>query len=187
MTSKVLRCFAAILVTATLAWGQTVANVTSAAPFTLRGAAADPTKGVPSFPAVANDTIKAGSKDTVVAFPDGSTLTLTPNSEARVEVVNGRPVFRLLSGEAHYVLKTLTAVTLAEDTKTVTPTKLTGTLGGSKFRSGAAAGGAATAATVGFWTGTNTALVLGAAGAAAGLGVGLTQALNDGTPVSPSR
>ena len=151
--------------TLAVASAQQIATVTSTAPFTLRGASVNPTQGVPTFPIMAGDTIQAGNAPTVIAFPDGSMVTLDPNSQGRVEVINGRPVFRLTSGRAEYTLANLTAVGLAELNNTVTPTQLTGVLQIGNQRSGG-----------GFWTTPKvTVAALGAAGLAAGLGIGLTR------------
>jgi hypothetical protein len=162
------------ILTATITWAQTVATVTSTATFTLRGAQVNPAQGVPSFPVMPNDVIKAGSQPTSITFPDGSVIALAPNAEARIEVVDGKPLFRLISGEAQYKLKTLGAVILFNGNTAITPTQLSAVL-------------AATKVSAGFWTPLTTGLVLGATGAAAGLGVGLTQALQGGAPPSPSQ
>jgi hypothetical protein len=63
---------------AVVGWGQNqVATVTSYTPFTLRGAAI-PGQGVPMWPVLAGDTVKAGNALTNMTFPDGSVLTLDP-------------------------------------------------------------------------------------------------------------
>lgn len=162
-----------VLLTAALASAQQVATVTSSAPFTLRGAGVNPGQGVPTFPVMPSDAIKAGNALTIVTFRDGTAVTLDPGSEGSVEVVGGRPVFRLLSGRAEYRLQSLTALGLAQLDQPVTPTQTAGVLVITNRRSG------------GFWTPRNTTLVLGGAGGAAGLGVGLGR--GGGPPVSPAR
>lgn len=167
-------CFLGMFTLAGLS-AQQIATVTSTAPFTVRGASVNPTQGVPTFPVMAGDTIQAGNAPTVVAFPDGSVVTLDPNSQGRVEVINGRPVFRLTSGRATYTLTTLTSVGLSELNNAVTPAQLIGVLQIGNQQSGG-----------GFWTTPEvTIAALGAAGLAAGLGVGLTRGASGGPPVSP--
>lgn len=155
-----------------------VATVTSSAPFTLRGAGITPGQGVPMWPVLAGDDVKAGNTLTIVTFPDGSVITLAPGSEGKVDFVNGKPEFQLLSGTARYSLKSTTAVQLLEASQTVTPTGLLGTLtlGGNKQ------------AAAGFWTaGHIAAVVVVAAGTAAGLGFAVSDAVKGGSPVSPSQ
>jgi hypothetical protein len=151
-------------------------TVTSSAPFQLRGATVNPGQGVPSWPAMAGDSIKAGPALTIVTFTDGSVVTLEPDSAATLSLsANLTPVFGLSKGTANYSLKTLTAVKLVAGSSTVTPNALRGSfkVGHQQTKGG-------------FWTPTHTALVVGgvAAGTAAGLGVGAAN--SSGTPVSPS-
>ena len=156
------------------AWAQDqIATVTSSAPFILRGASVTPGQGVPTWPIMAGDTLKAGNAPTIVTFPDGSAITLASSTEAKIDSVGGMPVFQLLKGSAHYSLKSRGAVQLMAANQTVTPKGLAGVL-----RSGDHSG---------FWTSGHTAAVLLGAGAAAGLGVGISQATGGGAPVSPSR
>jgi|HubBroStandDraft_1064217.scaffolds.fasta_scaffold94505_2 hypothetical protein len=163
---------------AVVGWGQNqVATVTSSTPFTLRGAAVTPGQGVPMWPILAGDTVKAGSALTITTFPDGSVLTLDPESEARIEFANGKPVFQLLKGVARFSLKSISAVQLEAGNKIVTPKDLTGTL---------TLGGIRPAA-VGFWTVGTTVAVLVGAGAAAGAGIGISEAVRGGSSVSPSQ
>jgi hypothetical protein len=171
---KALYSLSIFLVIVATVWAQSqVATVTSTSPFTLRGAAITPGQGVPTYPVLAGDTIKAGNTVTILTFPDGSVVTLEPGAEAMIEVSpTGTPIVKLLSGSAQYSLKSTSAVQLIVANKTVTPKDLVGVL---------TTGGG------GFWTAGHTALVVVGAGAAAGLGVGISQATNGGTPVSPSR
>jgi hypothetical protein len=175
---------AALVLVAVAAKAQTqVATVTSSAPFTLRGAGITPGQGVPMWPVLAGDDIKAGSTLAIVTFPDGSVITLAPGSEGKVDFMNGKPVFQLVNGTARYSLKTTIAVQLMEASQTVTPTALLGTLtlNGNK----AAAAGLATG---GFWTAGHIAAVAAvAAGTAGGLGFAVSEAVKGGTPVSPSQ
>ena len=90
---------AALVLVAVAAKAQTqVATVTSSAPFTLRGAGITPGQGVPMWPVLAGDDIKAGSTLAIVTFPDGSVITLAPGSEGKVDFMNGKPVFQLVNG-----------------------------------------------------------------------------------------
>jgi hypothetical protein len=154
-----------------------VATVTSSAPFTLRGAAVTPGQGVPMWPVLAGDTLKAGSALTIVTFPDGSVLTLDPGAQAKVDLVGGKPQFQLLSGVARYSLKSTSSVDLLAANQTVTPKNTVGTM---------TVGGNQNAAAGGFWTAGHTAAVIVGAGAAAGAGVGISAATHGGSSVSPS-
>ena len=151
---------------------QPVANVTSSAPFTLRGAQVTPGQGVPTWPVMAGDTVKAGTAPTLITFPDGSVITLDPGAEAILNYVNGKPLFQLVSGTAHYSLKSLDAVQLVVGGKTVIPQDLTGVLGGGKQGAGT------------FWTKGHTIAVFAGVGAAAGLGAGVAAATSGGAPLS---
>jgi hypothetical protein len=117
-----------VLLLVALAFAQVqVATVTSTSPFQLRGASVTPSQGVPSWPVMPGDKIKAGSAPVTVTFPDGSTITLAPGSEIKVTQSGATPVVTLLSGSASYTLKTLASVGLVAD-GAVTPTSLTGVL-----------------------------------------------------------
>ena len=93
-----------------------VATVTSTAPFQLRGANVTTDQGVPSWPVMPGDAIKAGSAPVIITYADGSSIILDP----------------------------------------------------------------------GWWTTGHTVLVLGGTAAAAGLGFGISSAINGGDPISPS-
>src|ERR1700716_4087255 len=104
-------CVGLLMVAAVWTQGQ-IATVTSSAPFTLRGAEITPGQGVAMWPVMAGDTVEAGNSLTIVTFPDGSVATLNPSAQAKVDLVNGKPVFQLLKGTATYSLKSNTAVQL---------------------------------------------------------------------------
>jgi hypothetical protein len=157
------------------AFAQQIATASSSATFTLRGASVDPTQGVPTFPLMPSDIVKAGKALTLVTFPDGATILLDPASEGRVDVVEGRPVFRLLKGQAEFRLRSLTTVGLAQLDQSVVPTQLAGTLlvGGSP--------------TVGAGSSHAAVYVAVGGGAAAAAGLGLAKARSGGSSVSPSQ
>ncbi len=163
-TAKLI--FAGVLMTAAALAQSQVATVTSSSPFTLRGAKVNTGQGVPQWPVLAGDSVKAGNTPVIVTFPDGSTITLDPGTEATVSFSGKTPVFHLVKGSASYSLKTLTSVQIISGNQTVTVADLTGSVATK-------AGGRSTAMIVG-------------AGAAAGLGVGLAQATSGGQSVSPS-
>lgn len=169
-----LSLFMAVVV---FAWAQTqVATVTSAGPFQLRGASVTPGQGVPSWPVMPGDEIKAGSTPVTVTFADGSTITLAPGSSAKIDLTGQTPVFQLLSGSAQYSLKTTSAVKLMEINKLVTPSGMTGVLQIGNATKGA-----------GWWTTGHTVAMVGGSAAAAGLGFGIEHAVSGGAAVSPSR
>jgi hypothetical protein len=162
-----------LAVLAIVAWAQTqVATITSEGSFQLRGANVAPEQGVPSWPVLPGDTIQAGDKPLTVTFEDGSQIVLGPGSSAKVDLSEKTPVFQLETGSAHYSLKALDSVKLVTVDKQVTPKDLAGILqiGGQK-------------APAGWWTTGHTAAVLGGAGAAAGLSIGIIKT----RPVSPSK
>jgi hypothetical protein len=162
------------LVSAMPGQGPKLAMATSGQPFTLRGETVNPS-GVPSWPVMAGDESVAGSAPVTLTFNDGSRVALAPGTHAIVEVLGGKIVMRLISGEAAYDLKSQDAIQLAVQEKSVQVTELRGSL---------AAGGAKRAA-AGFWTAKNMALVLGTAAAtAAGVGIAATRGP---ASVSPSQ
>jgi hypothetical protein len=164
------------LVSAMSGQGQKLAMATSGQPFTLRGETVNPS-GVPSWPVMAGDESVAGSAPVTLTFNDGSRVALAPGTRAIVEVLGGKVVMRLISGEAAYDLKSQDAIQLAVQDKSVQVTDLRGSL---------AAGATTTKrAAAGFWTARNVALVLGAAAAtAAGVGIAATR---PPASVSPSQ
>lgn len=159
-----------------LAQGQ-IATVTSSSSFQLGGATVTPGQGVPSWPITSGDTIKAGSSPVTITFPDGSTITLTPGSQATLTLQGTMPVFNLQSGTAQYDLKTTSSVRLEALSSAVTPKTPAGRTepaGSYSIRGNKVVAG--------FWTAGHTAAVLGGAGAAAGLGVGLANATGGAAP-----
>jgi len=150
-----------------------VATATSPQPFMMGGETINP-NGVPSWPVVAGMEIVAGADAVTLTYGDGSKVSLAPGSRGRVEELGGKPVFRLLKGEAAYDLQDKDSLVLFAADKQVKVTDLRGAfvVGGAK-----GAGG--------FWNVKNMALVFGGAAAAAtGIGIAATR-----TPasVSPSR
>src|ERR1039458_6597279 len=104
-------------------WAQgQVATVTSTAPFQLRGANVTTDQGVPSWPVMPGDAIKAGSAPLVSTFADGSSVILDPGSSARITISEQTPTFQLECGTARYTLSALQAVKLNDP---VSPPKLT--------------------------------------------------------------
>jgi hypothetical protein len=169
-----LVCVLAVLlaaVTLMCAQGQ-VATVTSTAPFQLRGANVTTDQGVPSWPVMTGDTIKAGSAPLVATFADGSSVILEPGSSAKITISGQTPTFLLECGTARYSLTALSAVKVNDP---VSPSKLAGvySIGCNK--------------PAGWWTTGHTVLVLGGAAAAAGLAFGISHATSPGTPTSPYR
>lgn len=155
--------------------GQTtrLATATAAQSFTLRGVEVNPS-GVPSWPVMPGDETTAGSGPVTFTFENGSRVAVAPGSRARVELAGGKPLFRLLSGEAAYDLKRPDSVVLAEPTKVVTVSSERGSYSVSNDKRRA-----------GFWTPRNIAVVLGSA-AAAGTGLGVV-ATSTPPSVSPSQ
>jgi hypothetical protein len=168
-----------------LGWAQTqVGTITSSAPFRLRGATINPGEGVPSWPVLPGDTVKAGDTLTILTFTDGSVVSLEPGTDGNVDLSAGTPLFQLANGTVVYSLKTRTSVKLLSGDKTVTPPALTGSYSrnGQRPISGAGAGSGG-----GFWTPTHTILVAGAGAAAATATVlGVGAANSSGSQVSPT-
>ncbi len=156
------------------AQGARVATATSSQPFTLNGETVNPS-GVPSWPVMGGTEIVAGSAPVTLTFSDGSRISLAPGAKAKVEVVEGKIVFRLLAGEAAYDLKQLDSITLLALDAGVKPSGLRGAYAIAGTKRAAAK----------FWTGKNMALFFGgAAAAAAGIGIAATRGPG---PVSPSQ
>ena len=149
-----------------------VATVTSTAPFQLRGANVTTDQGVPSWPVMPGDAIKAGSAPVIITYADGSSIILDPGSSAKITISGQTPTFQLECGTARYSLSALSAVKLNGP---VSPPKLTGVYSITCKRAAA-----------GWWTRGHTVLVLGGAAAAAGLGFGISSATGGGPSVSPS-
>jgi hypothetical protein len=174
---KLLNILIIGLTSAVCTWAQTqVATVTSTATFELRGANVTPGQGVPTWPVMAGDEIKSAGGSVTISFPDGSSVILDPGSSAKVDMSGQTPQFQLTSGSAHYALKSASAVKLAALGKPVASTHLSGIVKISNGR-----------VSTGWWTPAHTALVVGGAAAATGVGVGVTESTSGGAAVSPSR
>jgi hypothetical protein len=129
------RLAVAIVAVAVIGFAQTqVATITSDGPFQLRGANVAPEQGVPSWPVLSGDTIKAGDKPLTVTFEDGSQIVLAPGSSAKVDLSGKTPIFQLETGSAHYSLKALDSVKLMTLNKPVTPKDLAGNLQNCQHR-----------------------------------------------------
>jgi len=141
-----------------------VATVSSDTAFQLRGANIAPGQGVPNWPVMPGDAIKAGETPVTVSFPDGSTIVLAPRSSAKIGLAGQKPVFQLLGGSAHYSLKDLNSIVLMAGKDTVAAKDLVGdlALGGNK-------------PSAGWWTTSHTVAVVGGAAAATGLAIGVVQ------------
>jgi hypothetical protein len=171
-----LKLLTIVLTGAVCTWAQSqMATSTSSAPFELRGAQVTPGQGVPSWPVMPGDTIKAGSGSVTTVFSNGSSIVLDPNSSAKVDLSGQTPVFQLQTGALHYSLKSASAVKLTALGTPVTTTHLTGLV---KISNGHV--------TSGWWTPGHTAAVVTGAAASTALGVGVTEATSGGTTVSPS-
>lgn len=145
-----------------------IATVSSNSAFQLRGANVTPGTGVPNWPVMSGDTIQAGASAVTFTFPDGSSIVLAPQARVTVSLVDGKLVFLLAAGSAHYALSTLTAVNVECKEKKNAVNAVSGELhcGGN-------------AIPVGWW----------AAGgaAAAGITAGVIASHGNGSQVSPTR
>ena len=170
---KLVRVLIPLLAAGTLMFAQDqAATATSTAPFQLRGANVTTDQGVPSWPVMPGDTIQAGKAPVVISFAGGSTITLGPGASAKITLSGQTPVFQLECGTARYSLSALSAVKLNDP---VSPPKLTSVYS------------LACNKPAGWWTAGHTALVLGGAAGAAGLGFGISAATSTGQAVSPSQ
>ena len=133
-------------------------------PFRLRGANITPGQGVPSWPVIPGDTIRAGQTPVVIKIEGCSTITLAPESSGQLDLQGKTPVFRLESGTAHYELTSLTCEKLFAGNTSTVPSSLSGDLQLAK-----------NTLPKGWWTTGHTVAVLGGAGGAAALGVGLAK------------
>ncbi len=166
--SKTSKLFLITALFATACWGQTqVATASSQSVFTLRGAVINPEQGVPSWPVLAGNTVKAGTSPLTLTFADGSTITLNPGAEGTLELT-GRdlPVFRLHKGSASYNLTTRGSVQVMSGGENVAFNSQSGTVG----KDG-----------TGLWPPSRTTLGIVGGGAAAGLGFGISAATSGGT------
>jgi hypothetical protein len=177
MKSKLILAIVLLLslAVAGMAQGQKVATASSTGPFALRGGVVNP-EGVPSWPVMAGDEVAAQGVPVTLTFEDGSRIVLAPGSRGRIEQgAQGRPVFRLMAGEAWYDLRELSSVDLYALNRRVSA---------PAFRGNYSLGGAQRAATT-FWTARNVALALGAAGGVAATTVWIANSTPE--PLSPSR
>ncbi len=157
-------------------WAQSqVATVTCAAPFELRGGIVTPGQGVPSWPVMPGDTIKAESGPVTITFTDGSSVILDPKSTAKVDLSGQTPQFQLESGSVHYALKSASAVKLIAMGKPLSVTNLSGIVKISNGRVSTA-----------WWSPVHTGLVIAGTAAATGVVVGVAEATTGGPAVSPS-
>lgn len=150
-----------------------VGAASATSPFLLRGANVRPSPGVPTWPVLPGDSIRAGETPVTLTLQDGTTIVLAPGASGRVAFEDGRPVFRLDSIAAHYTLKKLDGVQLQERDSIVTPRQLVGDLRIGDDRLPA-----------GWWSENQTTLLLVGAGLATGLTVGVAR--RNGPPVSPT-
>jgi hypothetical protein len=111
---------------ASLAAKGPMATASSGAAFELRGAMLTPGEGVPAWPLMAGDLIKAGSAPVTLTFADGSRVMLEPKSVAQMRLQGQTPVFDLEGGGAQFSLISISAVKLTALGRSVTPTDLTG-------------------------------------------------------------
>jgi hypothetical protein len=148
-----------------------IAVVTSDTPFQLRGANVSPGQGVPFWPVLPGDVVRAGSGIVTLAFPDGSVIVLASGASGRVSLTGQTPTFQLQAGTAHYALKSQPSVKLLEGPKSVTPKSLEGDLSLSS-----------TKLTEGWWTTSRTTAAVIGAGALGGVAV----AVGKGKPASPA-
>ena len=171
---NVCKFVALFLVVLVLVAQTQVATATSDSAFLLRGANVTPGQGVPSWPVLPGDILKAGPTTVTITFPDGSIVTLAPGASAKVDLSGQTPVFQLLNGSAHYALKDSTAVKLMTGANPYSVTNLIGDL---------QVGGKTPPA--GWWTAGHTTAVV-VAGAAGATALGVAASKGKGPPVSPS-
>lgn len=80
-----------------------VASVTSPQPFAITGTLID-NPGVNSWPVVVNDDVSTFQGAAVLAFPDGSRISLSPNSRVQLQGSDANPRVVLLAGKMNYNL-----------------------------------------------------------------------------------
>lgn len=150
-----------------------IGTVSAISPFLLRGANVRPSPGVPTWPVLPGDTIRAGETPVTLTLVDGSTIVLAPGASGRVAFEDNRPIFRLESIAAHYTLKQLDGVQLQERDAVVTPKQLVGDLriGDDPLPAG-------------WWSSNQTTLLFSGVGLATGLTIGVVR--RNGPPVSPT-
>ena len=133
---RLLRFLAVFTALAVVVAAQTqIATITSESAFQLRGVGVTPGQGVPSWPVMPGDTILAGQSPLTLTFSDGSTIILSPGGTAKVDLAGKTPVFKLESGSANYMLKTISSVKLEQLKATVNPKDVIGdlTIGSDKL------------------------------------------------------
>lgn len=161
---RISRLVVGIVAAVALAFAQTqIATVTSDGGFQLRGASVTPGQGVANWPVMAGDTIQAGQTPVTIVFTDGSVIMLAPGSSAKIDMSGKQPEFQLVSGDAHYSLKTLDSVKMVFGNKTIVAKDLSGELGAQKLAQG-------------WWSAGHTTAVVVAAGGTTVLGIAATTA-----------
>ena len=153
-----------LAVAGVLAAQQQVATVNSTAPFQLRSAGVTTGQGVPSFPVMPGDDVKAGSAATALTFQDGSTVTLNPGAEVTVSLTSTKPTVTVLAGSISYAFTSANSVELIVNGKHRKTTELAGVFG---------ANGAVAAGAPGKLAGSTIAIIVIASAAAIGVGVGV--------------
>ncbi len=94
------------------AGGSSVASVSSIQNIVLDGHAVA-AAGVPSWPLVVGDTLQSTTSEAMLVFPDGSHITLSPQSKLRIEGNLAKPRIVLVSGNLDYKLSPGSEVTLS--------------------------------------------------------------------------
>ena len=150
-----------------------IGTVSSTTPFLLRGVTVQPNPGVPSWPVMPGDVVRAGNTPLTLVLNDGSRIVLAPEASGRVMLEGGRPVFRLESRSAHYTLLVRDGVKLQELDAVVIPKELVGDLRIGNDR-----------LVAGWWNTNQTTLLISGIGLATGLTVGVAR--RNGPPVSPT-
>ena len=93
-----------------------VAQVSSTEPFLLSGARV-PVAGVSSWPLSAGDEVSTDAAAAVIAFRDGSRVTLNKQSKAKLESKGEGLILRLLNGTGTYTLAANSKLRLYEGQK----------------------------------------------------------------------
>ena len=176
LTTPIAAVAAALLALVPLAGAaDQVATVTSSAQFHLRGAKVATDQGVPTWPVMAGDIVRAGGTPAAVAFGDGSTAVLGKGTLVKLERSGKTPVLQLICGTVNYSLKETGSVKLMSQNGPLVPAKLTGSFSMCSDHSAA-----------GWWTAGHTALAMGGIGVGAAAWFGIAQAISGGDCVSPT-
>ncbi len=125
--TRVLLVLIAVVVMFGQTTGRSPATVTSSSAFKLAGTEV-PVAGVPAWPVAAGDLIQAGEAPAVVAFADGSRVTLSKGSKAKVEKSGDKTLLRLIEGSCTYTLASRMGVGLFVGDKAADVRALRGTL-----------------------------------------------------------